>query len=139
MAVTAYWYGLALYDALKGDLDVDGTLKCGLATSSYTPAQDTHTAWADITNEVVGTGYTAGGATLANVAITYTAGTNVIKLDADDVTWSTATITARYAIIYDSTKDSLIGYIDFGGDVTSTGGDFTITFHANGIATATVS
>ena len=139
MAVTALMYGQALKTALEGNLDTDGTWKVALCTSSYTPDQDTHTAWTDIDNEVSGTGYTAGGATLASLAVTYTAGTNVIKVDATDTTWTSSTITARYAIIYDSIKANLLGYIDFGADKTTDNGTFQITWHASGIATITVS
>ncbi len=112
------------------------TIKCALLTSSYTPNLD-HDNFDDITNEVSGTGYTAGGATMANVASTDDDTNDRSKLDADDVTWSTSTITARYAVIYyDTGTDStsrLIAYIDFGEDKSSVGADFTIQFHANGI------
>jgi hypothetical protein len=145
VAVTAYWYGKAFLSLLNKEADLNSdTLKVMLCTSSYTPDQDAHDYKDDVTNEVSGTGYTAGGATLANVAVTYTAGTNVIKFDADDTVWSAATITARYAVVYDSTPATdgtrpLLLYIDFGGNVTSTAGDFTIAWNASGIATITVS
>lgn len=144
MAVTAFLYG-AFVDHLaqkRIDLDTD-TVKIALCTSSYTPNQDTHDFFNDITNEVTGTGYTAGGATLASVTWAYTSGTNTWKFDAADVTWSSSTITARYAIIYvdtagASSTDPLIAYIDFGQDFSSSAGPFTITFDAAGIFTATV-
>lgn len=145
MAVSAKYYGL-FFDSLfkkKADLSAD-TLKVMLCTSSYSPDQDAHDFKNDITNEVSGTGYTAGGATLANVTIGYTGGTNTLKLDADDTVWSSSTITARYAVIYDSTPATdatrpLIGYVDFGADVTSTSGTFTITWDSTGIGTVVVS
>lgn len=118
------------------DLDTD-TIKVALVTSSYTPSQDDHEDYADITNEVVGTGYTAEGATLANAAVTKDNTNNRGVFDADDVTWSGSTITARAAIVY---KDSgtaatswFIAYFDFASDKTSTAGDFTIAWNANGI------
>ena len=91
-----------------------------------------------------GTGYTAGGATLGSPTLTYTAGTNVLKLSGDNVSWAASTITARYAIIYDSSPGTagtnpLLCYVDFGGNVTSTAGTFTITWAAGGIATITAS
>jgi hypothetical protein len=98
----------------------------------------------DLTNELTTTGgYTAGGATLGTATIGYTAGTNVIKLDGADTTWSAATFTFRYAVIYDSTPGTagtnpLIGYVDFGADTGATAGDFTIQWHAGGIFTFTV-
>lgn len=150
MAVTAKMYGQALMQALGSGTagnapNVDwlsDTIKVMLCTSTYTPNQDTHVFKSDVTNEVSGTGYTAGGATLANKTITYTGATNVIMLDADDTSWTTATITARYAVIYDSTPATdaarpLLGYIDFGADVVSTAGTFQITWDAAGIFTIT--
>lgn len=141
MAVTAFLYG-SFFSKLANkliDLDSD-TFKVALATSSYTPDQDTHDEFADITNEVSGTGYTAGGETLTTPAFTYTGATNVFKWDADDVSWAASTITARYAIIYDDTPagDPLVGYVDFGEDVTSTNGTFSITWAAGGIFTITL-
>jgi hypothetical protein len=118
------------------DLDTD-TIKVALTTSSYTPDQDAHDFFDDVTNEVSGTGYSAGGATLANKAVTADNTDNEGVFDADDTTWSTSTITARYAIIYKSTGTAatspLIAAIDFGSDKTSTAGTFTITWAAEGI------
>jgi hypothetical protein len=145
MAVTAKFYGNAFVNAFDKKIDFNSdTIKCALATSSYTPDQDAHDFFNDITNEVVGTGYTAGGATIANPSITYTGGSNTLKLDGDDVSWTTSTITARYAIIYDSTPGTaatnpLISYIDFGADVSTTAGTLSITFDAAGIATVVIS
>lgn len=144
MAVTAFFYGNAFLSAFNKEIDFNtDTIKVMLCTSAYVPNQDTHQYKSSVTNEVTGTGYTAGGATLANATITYTGGTNVLKLDGDDTTWPTSTITARYAVIYDSTPATdatrpLIAYVDFGADVVSTGGTFTITWDAAGIATVTV-
>ncbi len=118
------------------DLDTD-TIKVALVTSTYTPDQDVHDFFDDITNEVSGTGYTAGGATLANKAATADNTDNEGVFDADDVTWSTSTITARGAVIYKSTGTAstspIIAYIDFGSDKTSSGGNFTIAWNAEGI------
>ena len=144
MAVTAFFYGNAFLSAFNKEIDFNSdTIKVMLCTSAYTPSQDTHQYKSSVTNEVTGTGYTATGATLANCTLTYTAGTNVLKLDADDVSWASSTITARYAVIYDATPASdatrpLLCYIDFGENVSSTNGPFSITFDANGIATVTV-
>ncbi|WP_395704998.1 hypothetical protein [Rhodococcus ruber] len=143
MAVTAKLYGLALKSAFNGEIDWDThTIKVMLCTSAYTPDQDTHQYKSSVTNEVTGTGYTAGGATLASATVTYTAGTNTLVLDAADTSWSNSTITARYAVIYDATPGTdatrpLIGYVDFGADVSTTAGTFTITWDAAGIVTLT--
>lgn len=146
MAVTAYWYGQAIMQAFGsgssgGAPNIDwlsDTIKVLLCTSSYTPAQDTHVFHSDITNEVTGTGYTEGGATLGSKTLDYTAGTNVIKFDGADVAWTSSTITARYAVIYDDTPATsatkpLLGYVDFGADQSTVNGTFTITWDAAGI------
>lgn len=138
MAVTAKMYGNALLKALNKEVDWDtDTINVMLCTSSYTPDQDAHIYKSSVTNEVTGTGYTAGGATLTGKTITYAGATNTITLDASDVTWSSSSITARYAVIYDATgtgaTSALLGYVDFGEDQTSLEGDFTITWDATGI------
>ena len=145
MAVTSYWYGQALKNVLSGEgLNwTNDTIKVMLCSSSYVPNQDTHQFISDITGEISGTGYTAGGETLTNKTITYDSETNQTVLDADDVTWSNATLTARYAVIYKDTgvptTSLLLGYIDFGTDVSSTNGNFTIQWDTNGIFTITAS
>jgi hypothetical protein len=147
MAVTAKMYGQALLKALNKEIKWSGTspdtFKVMLCTSAYTPNQDTHVYLSDVTNEVAATGgYTAGGQALTSLNITYTAATNVIMLDAADVTWASSTITARYAVIYDDTPSTtatkpLLGYVDFGADQSSNAGNFTITWDAAGIFTIT--
>ena len=138
-------YGQFLSQALNKEIDWDtDTIKVALLTNSYTPDQDAHNYLDDVVaNEVSVTGYTAGGNTLANKTNTYNSGTNVIVLDADDTTWSSSTITARYAVVYDATPATnatrpLIGYVDFGSDQSSSNGNFTITWDATGIVRITV-
>ena len=106
------------------------TFKLALFTSAATLGAST-TGYTT-TNEVSGTGYTAGGGTLTNVTPTLD-GTTAIT-DFADLTFTTATITARGAMIYNTTTaggsgttDSVI-ILDFGADKTSTAGDFTIQF-----------
>lgn len=143
MAVTAKLYGLALQSAFNKEIDWDtDVIKVMLCTSAYTPDQDTHRYKSSVTNEASGTGYTAGGATLAASAPSYTAGTNTLVLDAADTAWTGSTITARYAVIYNSSPGTdatrpLIAYVDFGADVSTTAGTFTITWDAAGIVTLT--
>jgi hypothetical protein len=133
-------YGNALDHLADGDLDwTADTIKVMLTTSSYTPDQDAHDFRNDVTDEVSGTGYSAGGVTLANATRTYNAGTNTLKLDGDDVSW-VGSFTARYAVIYKarggaSSADELISCIDFGGDQTVSSSTFAINWHANGIFT----
>ena len=114
---------------LGGDFDFSSgtsqTFKIALFTSSATLGATT-TAYST-TNEVSGTGYTAGGNTLTVVAPT-TSGTTAF-LDFADTTWATATITARGALIYQSGgTNPAVAVLDFGADKTSTAGDFTIQF-----------
>ena len=119
-------------EILGGDFDFSsGTtqvFKIALFTSSATLGATT-TAYAT-TNEVVGTGYVAGGNTLTISANPASTGTTAF-LDFADTTWSTATITARGALIYKSGgTNPAIAVLDFGSDKTSTAGDFTIVFPA---------
>jgi len=121
------------------DLGAD-TFKIMLLTSAYTPNQDTHAKRSDLTNEVTGTGYTAGGATLASVTLTQDNTNNLARWDAADVTWGSSTITARYGVIYKSrggaaTADELVKVFDFGSDQASSNANFTIQFSASGILT----
>jgi len=146
MAVTSLMYGLGFKAVFNKEVKLcDGNVNVALCTSDYTPNQDTHDYFNDLTNELsTGDGYTAGGATLANTTVSYTAGTNVFAFDADDTTWTTASITARYAIIYYdaagvTTDSALLSYQDFGEDITSTADDFKITWNADGIFKVTVS
>ena len=117
---------------LGGDFDFSSgtgeTFKIALFTSSATLGAAT-TAYAT-TNEVSGTGYTAGGNTLTISANPASSGTTAF-LDFADTTWSSATITARGALIYQSGgTNPAIAVLDFGSDKTSTAGDFTIVFPA---------
>ena len=85
MAVTANLYGLFLQSLANKEIDLDtDVIKVMLCTSTYTPNQDTHRYKSSVTNEVTGTGYTAGGATLGTVAVTYDTATNTLKFDAAD-------------------------------------------------------
>lgn len=110
------------FTASTGDV-----FKIALYTSSA--SLDATTTVYTTSNEVVGTGYTAGGNTLTNV--TPTASGTTALTDFADTTWSTATITARGAMIYNSSKSNkAVCILDFGSDKTSTAGNFTIVFPA---------
>lgn len=106
------------------------TFKIALFTSSATLGASTTDY--STSDEVVGVGYTAGGNTLTNVNPT-SSGTTAFT-DFNDTTWSTATITANGALIYNTTTDggsgttNAVAVLAFGGDKTSTNGDFTIQF-----------
>ena len=82
-----------------------------------------------VTNETSGTGYSAGGTTLTNISPTVAQ--NIAFVDFADATFSTATISASAALIYNSTNSNkAVVVLDFGGTKTSTNGDFTIQFPA---------
>ena len=102
------------------------TFKLALFTSSATLGAST-TAFDASDNEVSGTGYSTGGQNLTSVTPT-TSGTTAL-CDFDDETFSTATITANGALIYNSSaSNKAVCTLAFGGDKTSTAGDFTIQF-----------
>ena len=116
---------------LDGDFDFSSgtaqTFKIALYTSSATLGAAT-TGYS-ATNEVAGTGYSAGGNTLT-ISTNPTSSGTTAYLDFADTTWSAATITARGALIYlaDGATNPAVAVLDFGGDKTSTAGDFTIQF-----------
>jgi hypothetical protein len=118
---------------LDGDFDfgtgTTQTFKIALYTSSATLSAAT-TAYTT-SNEVTGTGYSAGGQALTISQVPTSSGTTAF-IDFSDVTWSTATITARGALIYlaNGTTNPAVAVLDFGGDKTSTAGNFTIQFPA---------
>lgn len=140
-------YTLTMTDpVVSGGIDLDSdTIVCVLLSASYTPDRTAHSTWADVSAyEIAGTGYTAGGVALANKAMTHSAGTG--KWDADDVTWATATITTKYAVLVRRaggslvSGDLLIAYEDLNTDgvsdtVSSIAGPFTVTWNAAGIIT----
>lgn len=108
------------------DLDTD-VIKIALYTSAATLGAST-TVYSS-SDEVVGANYVAGGNTLSGAAISLDG--SVAIVDFSDTTWSNATITARGALIYNSSKSNkAIAVIDFGGDKISTSGDFTVVFPA---------
>ena len=110
------------------------TVKVALVASSYTPNIDSHTAYSDLTNEVSGTGYSAGGATLGSQTVTQDNTNDRGVFDGADTSWTTSTITARAAVLYDSTASKLlICYVDFGSDYTTVGGTLAITWSSSGI------
>ena len=134
MAITFTKYNSFKNNLLAGDIDLDtDTIKVALCTASYTPSTS-HDFFNDITNELsTAGGYTAGGATIASPTIS--AGV----FDAADTSWTSATFTCRYGILYKSTGDSatspLIGYIDFDGNQSPSDQTFKIVWNASGIIT----
>jgi len=143
MSVTAKCFGNFIKAAFNKEIDLDtNDIKVALFTSATPVDQDAMVYFDDITGEAGGTGYDAGGKALENKTVTYTDNTNVFKFDADNVTWTTSSVTARYAILYCATgtagTSALISYVDFGEDKTSATGNFTITWDNAGIFTCTI-
>tara|TARA_R100001443_G_scaffold111075_1_gene123587 strand:- start:474 stop:899 length:426 start_codon:yes stop_codon:yes gene_type:complete len=130
MAITS-----AIANSFKQELLVEGhnltngadSIKLALYTSSATLGAGT-TAYVT-TGQATGTNYSAGGSTLTNVTPTLSGSTAIC--DFADLTFGTATVTARGCLLYNSTNSNkAIAVIDFGGDKTSTAGNFTIVFPA---------
>lgn len=138
---TANWYGqspLGQYSstaARRVDWPTD-TIKVTLHTATYTPNQDTHVFASDLTNELsTGSGYTAGGVTLATKSTSYDSTTNEARLIAGNAAWTNLTATFRYAVIWKDTGTAgtspLLGYVDLGA-TTISGTNFTLTPDATG-------
>ena len=127
MAITQAMCTSFKVDLLDGEHDFGAdTFKIALYTSSAT--LDASTTAYSVTNETSGTGYTAGGNTLT-VSTTPTSSGTTAYISFSNTTWSTASITARGALIYNSTNaNKAVAVLDFGSDKTSTAGDFTIQF-----------
>lgn len=116
------------------DLDTD-VIKIALYTSAAT--LDAATTAYSTSNEVAGVGYSAGGNTLTGTTVSLSGTTAYV--DFADTTWAASTITARAALIYNSSKSNkAIAVLDFGSDKTTTANNFTIQFPANDATSAVV-
>ena len=129
MAITQAMCTSFKVELLKGVHDfsaASNVFKLALYTSSASLGAGTTADTAS--NEASGTGYTAKGSFLTSIDPS-SSGTTALT-DFNDLTFSTATITARGALIYNeaATGDPAVAVLDFGGDKTSTNGDFTIQF-----------
>lgn len=134
MAVTTFLYANGIVIAYNNStaLDWDGdTQKVLLTSACYTPNQDTHRDYCDVTNQLAcGSGYTTGGDTVCTGDVT--SSLNVVLVDIGPAQWTTASFTTRRAVLYDSTpactaNDILWQWVDFGCNQTVTSGTFTIT------------
>jgi hypothetical protein len=124
-------YDSTVDDMAKGTIAfATDSFKVLLVTAAYTPDKAAHARRSDITGEVIGAGYTAGGAA-AGVIVT----TDLVEHHTDialgGASWPTSTITAAGAVYYDSRggppeDDELVAYIDFGGDIISVSGNFAL-------------
>jgi hypothetical protein len=143
VAVTISLYNHTASRFASGANAVGDTYKVKLLSAATFDATDATLADTGGTEATTGTGYTAGGATLSNVAVT-TVTTNDAKFDADDASWTASggSITASYGIIYNDTDtdDPPVAFIDFDGSQSAGDGtDFKIIWDASGIVTFTVS
>lgn len=139
--VLGFWYGVPAKNQYDGtaviDWDTD-TMKVALLLN-HTFQQDTHDFFNDVSaQQITGTGYTAGGATLGSKTATYDTASDQVRLDAGDTTWGSSTLTADGAVVWKdtgtpSTSPVMVG-IDFEGDVSTTNGTFQITWDSTGIA-----
>jgi len=137
---TATVYNAAKKKMMEGTFNLTSdTIKVALVGSGYTPNIDTQDFFDDVTNEISASGYTAGGASLANKSITVDTTNDLAYFDADDVSWTAgATFTVRYAVIYKSTGTAgtspLLAVIDFVTDRTALSGElFYIEWPTTGV------
>ena len=137
MAITQAMCTQFKRDVMLGlhDLDSD-TIKIALYTDAAT--LDATTTTYSATNEIAnGNGYTTGGVTLANASVIVNSTSGCF--DSDNPEWTSATFTARGALIYNDTESDLaIAVLDFGGDFAVAGGTFRIVFPAQTANTAIV-
>jgi hypothetical protein len=118
-------------DVLRGNINPEAdTFFVMLVSSAYTEDKDAHTKRSNVTNEIAGTGYVAGGQA-ATATIAKDNATDRVTITFAAVNWPTSTITARKAVYYKrrggaASADELVGVNDFGSDVTSTAGTFAL-------------
>lgn len=113
------------------------TLKMALYTA-FADLGPTTTAYTT-TNEVVGTGYTAGGESVTGATISVDTQTNTVYVDFNDVSWAGASFTARGALIYNVTQSNAsVAVLDFGSDKTFTSANNTVTMPVNSSTTALI-
>ena len=113
------------------------TWKVCLLTNLFTYVSGTHILYANLTNEVIGTGYTAGGAAVTKSA--WGAGSGYVDtvnayLDGTDVSWPTSTFAnVQYAVVYETTGGKIRGVYDLGAVYSVTSGTFTLQWNPGGL------
>jgi hypothetical protein len=118
-----------IYDAMVDGMAA-GTIRFAsdsfavMLVNGYVPDKGLHNVRADVTGEVSGAGYTAGGAAVT-VSVS-DAGANQTDIQLGGATWSASTIDATGGVYYDAGSDALVAYIDFGGTISSLNGAFTL-------------
>ena len=131
MATASLIYDGYIDRTVRGGIKTDSdTFKCMLV-NGYTPNKQSHNFRSDVTNEVSGTGYTAGGQS-CTLTTSESTGNDQEQIAFGNETWANSSITATGAVIYKSTgtasADPLVAYVDFGGAVTSTNAAFAVAF-----------
>lgn len=133
--MASFVFNTLIADMAAGNIQTAShSFKMMLVSSSYTPSR-AHAKRSDITNEITGTGYTAGGAA-CTVTVATDQGGNRTSMEISDTSWSNATLTARRGVVYRtrggaSSADELVCCLDFLGDITSTAGTFLADFNAS--------
>ncbi len=119
----------------KGDIDFDTIALKAMLTLTYSPNVDTHNFRSDVTGEISGTGYVAGGKALVISAVTRDDTEDRTEIVIDPVTWSASTLTADGIVVYQDVgtagTDVLIVAFTF-TSASSTSGDFTYNFDTGG-------
>jgi len=129
--MASFVYNSCIDDMARNAIDFDtDSFKVMLVTSSYTPDKDTHLKRSSVTNEVSGTGYTAGGVTSA-CTVTKDTANDKVTIQFEAVSWTSSTITARGAVYYKSrggasSADELVAYNDFNSNITTSNGTFSL-------------
>ena len=124
-------YNSCIDDMARNAIDFDtDSFKVMLVTASYSPDKDTHLKRSAVTNEITGTGYTAGGVSAA-VTVTKDTANDKVTIEFAAVSWPSSTITARGAVYYKarggaSSADELVAYNDFGSNITTSNGTFSL-------------
>lgn len=124
-------YNSCIDDMARNAIDFDtDSFKVMLVTASYSADKDAHLKRSAVTNEITGTGYTAGGVSAA-VTVTKDTANDKVTIEFAAVSWPSSTITARGAVYYKtrggaSSADELVAYNDFGSNITTSNGTFSL-------------
>jgi Na+/phosphate symporter len=152
MAVTGHVFPQFMIGMGLGDITLPGgTWKIALgnaagpitlATSGISTAK-TFSDWTAIVSEIVGTGYTAGGVTVASPTFTAGGTSNAVATFTTSTTptWTGASFSANQAVLYQSSASTyqLLGFFDFGGAISPSAENFQLNINASGLLTATAS
>lgn len=144
MSYTSQFYGLAVRDIVSGTINLKADTFGAMLTAGYPFNQDVHHYRSTITGEITGSGYTAGGATITGVTISYGTAANEVRWDFDNPTWTAGSFSASQLIVFKSrggtsSADELVLYVEFGSTQTVSGTTFTYQVPATGAGVFTVS